>query len=54
MPVARGKGTFFEALMPMDWQHTDVTMCVMDCDAAVKLIKAGAEARNHPRGWEPN
>jgi molybdopterin-containing oxidoreductase family molybdopterin binding subunit len=52
-PVAKGKGTFFEALMPMDWAHTDPVVVAMDADAAVKIEKAGKEDANHPTRWSP-
>ena len=51
MPQARGKGVFFQALLPLDWQHTDPASFTVDCDAAVKVYKA----RKHElggRGWE--
>lgn len=52
-PVAKGKGTFMQALLPTDWAHTDPVAPATDCDSAVKVEKAGHEARNHPTGWEP-
>ncbi len=51
MPVAKGKGTFFEPLMTTDWAHTDPVVIALDADAAVKIEKAGPEARNHPTRW---
>ena len=52
-PVATGKGTFFEALMPMDWAHTDPVVTAMDADAAVKIEKAPKEDAKHPTRWLP-
>ncbi len=52
-PVATGKGTFFEALMPMDWAHTDPVVTAMDADAAVKIEKAPKADAKHPTRWLP-
>jgi molybdopterin-containing oxidoreductase family molybdopterin binding subunit len=51
MPVAQGKGTFFEPLMTTDWAHTDPVVIAIDADAAVKIEKAGAEAGDHATRW---
>lgn len=40
MPVARGKGVFFNALLPLDMEHTDPVSITMDCDARVKVYKS--------------
>jgi molybdopterin-containing oxidoreductase family molybdopterin binding subunit len=37
MPFARGKGVFFNALQPMDLEHTDLVSLTMDCDARVRV-----------------
>jgi len=40
MPVARGKGVFFEALMPLNLKALDPVSLTMDCDARVMVYKA--------------
>lgn len=40
MPLARGKGVFFNQLLPLDLRHVDLVSLTMDCDARVKLYKA--------------
>lgn len=40
MPVARGKGVFFNQLLPMDLDHLDLVSLTMDCDARVRVRKA--------------
>ncbi len=40
MPIAQGKGVFFEALMPLTWKHLDPVSVTIDCDARVKVVKA--------------
>ena len=37
MPFARGKGVFFNQLLPMDLEHTDLVSLSMDCDARVRV-----------------
>jgi molybdopterin-containing oxidoreductase family molybdopterin binding subunit len=37
MPFARGKGVFFNQLLPMDLAHTDLVSLSMDCDARVRV-----------------
>ena len=39
MPFARGKGVFFNQLLPMDFAHMDLVSLTMDCDARVRLEK---------------
>jgi molybdopterin-containing oxidoreductase family molybdopterin binding subunit len=39
MPFARGKGVFFNQLLPMDLEHTDLVSLSMDCDARVRVRK---------------
>lgn len=39
MPFARGKGVFFNQLLPMDLEHTDLVSLSMDCDARVRVEK---------------
>ena len=39
MPVAKGKGVFFEALLPLSLDKTDLVTITMDCDARVKIYK---------------
>ncbi len=39
MPFARGKGVFFNQLLPMDLEHTDLVSLSMDCDARVRVQK---------------
>jgi molybdopterin-containing oxidoreductase family molybdopterin binding subunit len=39
MPFARGKGVFFNQLLPMDLPHTDLVSLSMDCDARVRVRK---------------
>ncbi|MBI2917766.1 MAG: molybdopterin-dependent oxidoreductase [Chloroflexi bacterium] len=51
MPLARGKGVFFEALLPLDWENTDPVVTVLDCDAAVRIYKA-KDQETGGRGWE--
>ncbi len=38
-PVAKGKGTFFERLIPLSWEYTDPVTLSIDCDAAVKVYR---------------
>jgi molybdopterin-containing oxidoreductase family molybdopterin binding subunit len=40
MPFARGKGVFFNQLLPMDLAHTDLVSLSMDCDARVRVRRA--------------
>ena len=40
MPIARGKGVFFNQLLPLDLRHTDLVSLTMDCDARVRIYKA--------------
>jgi molybdopterin-containing oxidoreductase family molybdopterin binding subunit len=40
MPVARGKGVFFEALMPLNLKALDPVSLTIDCDARVRVYKA--------------
>lgn len=40
MPVARGKGVFFEALLPLNLKALDPVSVTMDCDARVRVYKA--------------
>ncbi|MFQ5899732.1 MAG: molybdopterin-dependent oxidoreductase, partial [Candidatus Methylomirabilia bacterium] len=40
MPVARGKGVFFEALLPLNLKALDPVTITMDADAKVKIYKA--------------
>jgi len=44
MPFARGKGVFFNQLLPMDLEHTDLVSLSMDCDARVRVRRVAAEA----------
>jgi molybdopterin-containing oxidoreductase family molybdopterin binding subunit len=37
LPFARGKGVFFNQLLPMDLAHTDLVSLSMDCDARVRV-----------------
>jgi molybdopterin-containing oxidoreductase family molybdopterin binding subunit len=37
MPFAKGKGVFFNQLLPMDLAHTDLVSLSMDCDARVRI-----------------
>jgi len=37
MPFARGKGVFFNQLLPMDLEHTDLVSLSIDCDARVRV-----------------
>jgi len=39
MPVAKDKGVFFEALLPLSLDKTDLVTITMDCDARVKIYK---------------
>ena len=39
MPFARGKGVFFNQLLPMDLAHSDLVSLSMDCDARVRIEK---------------
>ncbi len=39
MPVARGKGVFFEALLPLNLKALDPVSVTMDCDARVRVYK---------------
>jgi molybdopterin-containing oxidoreductase family molybdopterin binding subunit len=39
MPIARDKGVFFEALMPLTWRHLDPVSVSIDCDARVRVVK---------------
>ena len=39
LPFARGKGVFFNQLLPMDLPHTDLVSLSMDCDARVRVRK---------------
>jgi molybdopterin-containing oxidoreductase family molybdopterin binding subunit len=39
MPFARGKGVFFNQLLPMDLPHTDLVSLSIDCDARVRVRK---------------
>jgi anaerobic selenocysteine-containing dehydrogenase len=39
MPVARGKGVFFEALLPLTLAGIDPVSVTMDCDARVRVYK---------------
>ncbi|MFQ5829900.1 MAG: molybdopterin dinucleotide binding domain-containing protein, partial [Candidatus Methylomirabilia bacterium] len=40
MPVARGKGVFFEALLPLNLRALDPVTITMDADAKVRVYKA--------------
>lgn len=40
MPIAKGKGVFFNQLIPFDLKHTDMVSLSIDCDARVKVYKA--------------
>ncbi len=40
MPVARGKGVFFEALLPLNFRALDPVSATMDCDARVRVYRA--------------
>jgi molybdopterin-containing oxidoreductase family molybdopterin binding subunit len=40
MPLSRGKGVFFNQLLPLDLEHTDLVSLTMDCDARVRVYKA--------------
>jgi molybdopterin-containing oxidoreductase family molybdopterin binding subunit len=40
MPVARGKGVFFEELLPLNLKSLDPVSATMDCDARVRVYKA--------------
>jgi molybdopterin-containing oxidoreductase family molybdopterin binding subunit len=40
LPFARGKGVFFNQLLPMDLEHTDLVSLSMDCDARVRVRRA--------------
>ncbi|MBI2162432.1 MAG: hypothetical protein HYU25_19020 [Candidatus Rokubacteria bacterium] len=40
MPVARGKGVFFEELLPLNLKALDPVSATMDCDARVRVYKA--------------
>ena len=40
MPVARGKGVFFEALMPLNLKALDPVSLTIDCDARVRVYHA--------------
>ncbi len=39
MPIARGKGVFFNELLPLDLKHLDLVSLTMDCDARVRVFK---------------
>ena len=43
MPFARGKGVFFNQLLPMDLEHTDLVSLSMDCDARVRVKRIAEE-----------
>jgi molybdopterin-containing oxidoreductase family molybdopterin binding subunit len=51
MPVARGKGSFFEALMPLDLNKTDPVTITMDCDAIVKIYKDTSGEKWQDMAW---
>jgi anaerobic selenocysteine-containing dehydrogenase len=40
MPVARGKGVFFEALIPLTLKALDPVSISIDCDARVRVTRA--------------
>ena len=40
MPVARGKGVFFEELLPINLRALDPVSATMDCDARVRVYRA--------------
>lgn len=40
MPLAKGKGVFFNQLQKMDLEHTDLVSLSMDCDARVRVYPA--------------
>lgn len=40
MPFARGKGVFFEELLPLNLSSLDPVSATMDCDARVKVYRA--------------
>jgi molybdopterin-containing oxidoreductase family molybdopterin binding subunit len=44
LPFARGKGVFFNQLLPMDLAHTDLVSLSMDCDARVRVRRLGEGA----------
>ena len=39
MPVARGQGVFFNALLTFDLEHMDLVSLTIDCDACVRVYK---------------
>jgi hypothetical protein len=39
MPVARGQGVFFNALLTFDLEHMDLVSLTIDCDARVRVYK---------------
>lgn len=41
LPFAKGKGVFFNQLLPMDLEHMDLVSLTMDCDARVRIEKVG-------------
>jgi anaerobic selenocysteine-containing dehydrogenase len=43
MPFARGKGVFFNQLLPMDLEHTDLVSLSIDCDARVRVRRLSRE-----------
>jgi molybdopterin-containing oxidoreductase family molybdopterin binding subunit len=51
LPVAKGKGVFFEALMPLDLDKTDPVTITMDCDARVKIYKDHSGEKWQDTAW---
>jgi molybdopterin-containing oxidoreductase family molybdopterin binding subunit len=47
MPIARGKGVFFNQLQLMDLEHTDLVSLTMDCDVRVRVSKVDSDAGEH-------
>ena len=51
LPIAKGKGVFFEALMPLDLKKTDPVTITMDCDARVKIYKDASGKKWQDTAW---
>ncbi len=51
LPIAKGKGVFFEALMPLDLKKTDPVTITMDCDARVKIYKDASGEKWQDTAW---
>lgn len=51
LPIARGKGVFFEALLPLTLEKTDPVTITMDCDARVKIFKDTSGEKWQDTAW---